>query len=328
MGKARTRVGRPAMIVVGVFTAAGLIAAIFWRIPFDLNDFRGVLSGLPGIAVAGVVLSTGFHCLVTGRKWQLVTRHSAHGVDLGPGFYFYSTLIALFGHIMPLQVAVLSGRSLTLRFHGAVPVRRGAAGAVYDQLFDVMVPTLALASALPYLFGLVTLPAAALGTIATLLIAGWIIAWQGERTLVLLARAVTWIAPRMRDRIAVADRGLFSRRLLGTLYAYSIVRYVNLVFRAWLIAWAMGIDVHWAAIMYSNSVVTFSLLVSFVPGALGVMEWGWIGSLQLFGLPGSTAAQYALASRILIVVSLLMLNAGNALLFAAYRVYRAKHQGR
>ena len=308
-----------AMGVLGAALGIALIAVIFWRIPFDMAEFKQLLHELPLAGLVAVALLTAFHCFLTGLKWQLVTRHTAAGVDLGLGYYLYSTLIALFGHIMPLQVAVLAGRSLSLRLHGKVPVHRGAVGAVYDQLFDVLIPLLALVSATPFFAGWLSLWGTATGTVALIVLAGMTIAWRGEVVLSWLARqAVRWV-PRLEDRVQAVEQGLFSRRTLATLYGYSILRYANLVLRAGLIAWALGLDVSWPAIMYCNSVVTFSLLISFVPGALGVMEWGWIGSLQLFGLSEVDGAHYALVSRILIVASLLILNGLHAVLYVALR---------
>jgi hypothetical protein len=306
-GKARRN--SAGWLIVGAAIAAILLVLLAGHAPGNANEYLESLQTFRWAAIAGVILSTTLHFLLTAWKWRFITRLTAREADLGWGYYYYTALIALLGQVLPMQVAVLAGRSIALRVHQQVPIGRGAAGAIYDQLFDVAIPGILLLPALLHVFGWLDLADAMLLSAALLALVGLLVAFAGEQAILLLLRVLPLLGMRnVADGSKEIATALLLRNCIGKLYLVSTLRFSNLVLRAWLIAWSMNLDVSPGAMLFCTSAVTFSLLLNFVPGALGVVEWGWIGTLTLFGLPSDSAFVYALTSRTVMVATLIVLN--------------------
>jgi uncharacterized membrane protein YbhN (UPF0104 family) len=118
--------------------------------------------------------------------------------------------------------------------------------------------------------------------------------------------------------IELAAPQLLARRTLAKLYGLSALRFANLVFRAWLVAWTLHLDLSWAVVLFANCGVTFSLIFAFAPGALGVVEWGWVGMFHLFNVGPEVATQYAVSSRLFAVGALILINVAHGILLVAY----------
>ena len=329
----RRRVPRAALLVLGGCLARALLLALLFRaFPIDATSYRETLTQARWSGLAGILATTVFHCWITGIKWRYVTRLTSRGIDLGPGYYFYSALIGLLGQVLPLQVAMLAGRSLALRLHGNVPLRRGAGAVVYDQFFDLLVPLtmvapilLAAAQVVPHQTG-GWLCLGAVGAVGSLL------ALFGEpaiRTMLrpLLLMPQSWKVTRLA-RSLQDGTSLTGRQTLVTLYALSSLRVANLVLRAWLVGWTLHLDLSWMVILFANCGVTFSLIFAFLPGALGVVEWGWVGMLHLFGVDTIDATHYALSSRLFAVSALVAINLVHAIALMAYWVLRGRRRRR
>ena len=54
------------------------------------------------------------------------------------------------------------------------------------------------------------------------------------------------------------------------------------------------------------------------PGALGVVEWGWVGMFHLFNVGPEVATQYAVSSRLFAVGALILINVAHGILLVAY----------
>lgn len=313
-----------ALAVLGVLLSALLLVLLFRTLPFDATSYTAALANARWTGLAGIVATTILHCWITGLKWRYVTRLTTHGADLGLGYYLYSALIGLLGQVLPLQVAMLAGRSLALRVHGKVPLRRGAGGVVFDQLFDLLIPVTMLVPILLAATAMVSVSvggALALGAVA---LTGALLVGGGGRAVQLSLRALIAVVP-IRWRGAETLRSLqrtapqlLARRTLATLYGLSTLRFANLVFRAWLVAWTLHLDLSWAVVLFANCGVTFSLIFAFAPGALGVVEWGWVGMFHLFNVGPEVATQYAVSSRLFSVAALILINLVHGILLVAY----------
>jgi uncharacterized membrane protein YbhN (UPF0104 family) len=307
--------------LVGLVLGAGMLVGIFLYADIEVAALWAMLWDVGPWFFGAITLSTLIHCFITGLKWKLVSTRSESSVDIGIGFYLYSCLIGIMGHFLPLQFAVLVGRSLILRWHGKVPVSKGAAGAVYDQLFDLFIPVAILATLVPCLLGWISLGTALYLTLAVLISAGGAIFLGGEPVARFIVKTLGGLVFREQARANAASSELYRPQVMAGLYVLSLVRYGNLVLRVWVIGLAIGVDVSLGVMVYANSLVTLSLVISFIPGALGLMEWGWISSLQASGLPALEAAQFAISSRALIIASLVLINLLNAAGVFTFRLF-------
>lgn len=320
-GPAKARAA--ALVMAGCSVSVFLLLLLFWNLPFDATTYKAALARARWSGLAGILLSTVFHCWISGEKWRYVTRLTNRSTDLGAGYYLYSALIGLLGQLLPLQVAMVTGRSFALRLHGRVPLRHGAGGTIYDQCFDLLVPASLILPTMLAAMSVLSLNAAGLLAVLCLAGAGVLVACSGEKAFALILKPVLALAPaRSRSRhfpgIQEKGRTLVGRRPLATLYLLSVIRFANLAFRGWLVAWTLHIPLSWLAVLFSSCGVTFSLVFAFAPGALGVVEWGWIGMLHLFGTTGTDAAQFAISSRLFTLVALITLNILHAAILVAY----------
>ncbi len=329
----RPGISRAALLVLaGSLLSALLLVLLFRTLPFKVADFREALTGARWAGLAGILATTLFHCWITGIKWRYVTRLTSHGVELGAGYYFYSALIGLLGQVLPLQVAMLAGRSLALRIHGNVPLRRGAGAVVYDQFFDLLLPATMVVPILLAALHVVPVEAGGwlcLGAVGT---TGVVLALFGEQFILTMLRPLL-LLPRSWKFTGLAralheGSPLTGRPVLFTLFAFSSVRVANLVFRAWLVGWTLHLDLSWPVVLFANCGVTFSLIFAFLPGALGVVEWGWVGMLHLYGVGTLEATHYALSSRLFAVAALVTINLVHAIVLVAYWGLRGRHRRR
>jgi len=115
------------MGTLGCALSVLLLFLLVNRYPVDMESLGALLGKARWLGLAGILATTGIHCLVSAHKWRLVTEVGERGRPVQRGFYWgFTVLITLAGQVMPLQVAILAGRSLALRMHAQVPLRRGA----------------------------------------------------------------------------------------------------------------------------------------------------------------------------------------------------------
>ena len=195
---------------------------------------------------------------------------------------------------------------------------------VFDQFFDLLIPVTMLVPIILTATSVVSVGvggALALGGVAlvgVLLVAvGGGVVFRTVRVLVQLVPG-RWKGAGAFQSIEQIAPQLLARRTLATLYGLSTLRFANLVFRAWLVAWTLHLDLSWAIVLFANCGVTFSLIFAFAPGALGVVEWGWVGMFHLFGVGPDVATQYAVSSRLFAVAALILINLAHGILLVAY----------
>ena len=307
--------------LLGVCLSVGLLYLLFRSFSHEWLAYQERLLELRWWWVVGVVISTALHCQITAHKWRIVTLTIEADGDLGRGlFAMYSAFIALLGQVIPLQLAILAGRSIALRLHADIPMRRGAYGAIFDQGFDVLVPAILIVPGLLYFLGYVgALTAATFSILLATAIAAVLYlqgAWVVRQALDFAERIMpTSYSKRLGlRRIIDAPEDTFDNAILSRLYLWSAIRCANLVLRAWLVAWCFHLDISWIALLYGHCAVTFTLVLSLIPGGLGLTEWGWVGMLNLAGVDSVDAVHYALSSRILIVSALVVVNLMGGLL--------------
>ena len=189
--------------------------------------------------------------------------------------------------------------------------------ALHDQAFDILVPWPCCCPRRYTSSGLLAC-LAALASFLLLLVAGR--HNRGIRRAVARRRAALPVpapaSPAGGGGSSFAR--LYEACALAALYACA-ARFLNLVLRAWLVAWSVGLDIGLDVMLYCYALVTCALVLGFVPGALGVIEWGWVATLSAFGAGAPAAFQYAIASRLIVVAALVALNLTNALAVPVYR---------
>ena len=259
------------------------------------SDWRYLLAGL----VATLVWN-----LIAAYRWFLIADAVTEG-NHGPSYRYYFTyhMIGMAtGQLVPISVGMLGGRPVALSLSGTVPLRRAVLSVVLDKFFDVILALLLLVPAACYLVDWISLPLA-LGLMAAIVIVGAIlIGWQYERLMHWLARValrlsrllviVPVIGRRLMNRLPqqlerLANETFVTNGRAVQLFGLTLVLYTLLSVRLMLVALALRLNVPWYLLAMGVAVTQFTLIFSFTPGSLGVLEAGWAA---VFGLGGQMAA--------------------------------------
>lgn len=262
-----------------------------------------------------IVLSSALHFAMTALKWRWVTQQIRPDVSFRGGFFIYTAIIGFMSQFLPMQLCVLTGRSLAMRLQLGLPLVTGALSTVYDQFFDFLVPVVLLAPAVLAMLCLVDPTTGLLLSLVCLAVTGVALGALGGRVVLLLlwlGRLVPGLdnrAARMTEQIQASDGpALLDRRFMAKLFCLSVVRYANLVLRPYCVLVAVGLDFGFAPVAFATTVVTLSVIISITPGSLGIAEWSWISVLATFGVPAAVAGEFAILTRLFILSSVLVVN--------------------
>jgi len=321
--------GRWFSIAASFLLAGALILLLGAAAKIDLGALLETLVASHPLFAFGVLASTFVHMGLSAYKWSLVTRRVSAGAAARAGplfFMFYTCLGAVTAQVLPVHISMTAVRSIGLRFHQKVPVVRGAATSIYEQAFDLLVPALLLGPSLLVLFGGIGLAAwwsISLAGLAALGVGGAV--W-GSRAIDALSRGIARRRPggapfetlrkALRD---AAELEVFEGGLIATIFALSVLRYANLVLRAYLVVMATGLAIGLSDVLYVMPPVQLSSLITITPGALGVTEWTWSSLLALQGTSLALAGQFALLYRLVALAAELIAAAAVAVAFLGTR---------
>lgn len=316
-------------LVLGVV----LVALLFVYSTIDHKEIVRDLARMKPLIGLFILFSTGFHFWITALKWQLISQALGPVESMRGRYFLYTSLVGLVGHVLPLQLAVVTVRSLALRWHNGMPLSKGAATALYDMLFDILVlvgllvPSLLTMSKITSLAEGALLGAVALSLLgATLTVALPSAARLCEKILAALPIIGRLVGSRLPQPLAVTGLPLLERKFMIRLFALSIVRYSNLVARSCLVVLALDLMIPIRAIAVGMPVVALSFLVALTPASLGIAEWSWVGILSLFSIPSNLAVRYAIGSRILLFCAVAAINFAVWLAWVATRALRARNR--
>lgn len=288
-----------------------LLVLLFACTDIDLAQIKRLLLTVHPISMMEIVLLMGFNSFLAGEKWHLVVTHfdRARGYHMPRQLYFaLSAIGGCLGQVFPSQLATALCRSLAARAHGGQALKRGVGATVFEQLFDVFVAgLLGLASILVIITA--AGPSAWLLWACLTLGIGFGLSGVAVRAAAgasrLLGSLPHWTrANRLTCLLSsVADSPLMAGASTYPLFALSIARFVVFVLIGAVSANALSLDIPlWqVAAAFPFAILTTALALT--PGALGINEWTFSTVLVALGTPFSTAAQWAIATRILAVLA-------------------------
>lgn len=257
-----------------------------------------------------VLVTTWLHLWLSAYKWKVISRKVA-GEDAGNrDFYMpYITFGAMLGQLVPQQLSMMAVQSFAMKFHGLSSLRKSVFAVFYDQVFNLIVPVLVIPPALLLAINQISEPIALFLTLMTLFIVPFLIRGWSQPAILAFVKFYIAVKQRLfRQQPAVDlhtffyNAPVFKSRFTLWLFWLAIFRYGNMILRSLFIVMAGGFQIGSWAIVFTNPLVYLSMIVGFTPANLGLMEWTWIGSLQLFGVSSTVAANYAIVQRILFFV--------------------------
>lgn len=318
-------------MVAGSFCLGiALILLLSFFLDYDLLEIPSEIVRTNLFFVALIALSTLFHFWITALKWRLVTESIAPEADFRGKYFLYTSLNHLAAQVIPHPISTLSVRSLSLRFGAQLPLRKGALSSVYDLFFDLTITVLALFASILALTGLLNPIQAIMFFLLELILCGTAISLFTKRLVLSFLRIGSRV-PMLRgvmkksmlsaDSLEEKDLPLLGVQQTARLFVLSIIRYGNLVLRTWLVIPASGLALAFYPVAFALPVILLASIISITPANLGITEWTWVGVLIAFSVASAVAVKYALLRRILILFSILLINAGVLIFMLLKRLF-------
>ncbi len=278
------------------------------------GEIVGSLRRVSAVALIGIILSTGVFLALSTMKWKMVMARlrpeDEHHRGWSYGFY-YTALGAVLSLVVLPQAAMVVARGYGDKFKLGKSPASTTAATLYEQLFDV-VPIIAIAGTAVVANLLNWSPGQWLIAIVAAVAASGVL-------VALVLRTPFWSFGRylpspLRDRIGTRLEWFASPTAQAVLepcfvlqvYAISVLRYLVLMARSYLIFEAMRLSLGSYGFAKAYSVVSVSRLLFITPGGLGIAEWSWTGVLSWLGMPLQESVRFVLANRVLNWASIIL----------------------
>lgn len=299
---------RSFFLIASFALSAVLIVAVIKLGRIDLHTMLEQLENANRGAFAKLTLLTGLHVFLSNLKWRKIDAFLRKPSDSAPSgtesFAFTSTGVAL-GQVLPVQLSMSGARTLGTYFYGS-PLKRGTAGTLFEQGFDVLiVGFLAVASGVTWFCKggamMWTVSAVFLTVLALLAIRP---ALQFIRWLLSRCSSSSVSQHRILRRLSEFQySGFLNAGLARQLMTLSAARFVIQVLMAGQVVEAVGAHIPVWQLAAAIPFVTAAHALAITPGGLGVSELSYAVVLHLFGTPVAVGTQWALENRILVATS-------------------------
>ena len=311
-----------------IYTVLSLALGIFlvWLIltvtPVSGEQLLDKLQHLNFIFVVGVILSTFTHLWLSAYKWRLITEKLTKNNNRSPNFYLsYMILANLAIQFVPQHIGMAFVQSLAVKLHKIGSLSKGVFSVVYDQFLNILIPIILLPPSILLILGKISLSLAIFLYLAILLLAHYVIT-QWHKPLIIFVVKRYWqlkrILSKSKSSLPVENKveniPILSTRFTIRLFWLSVLRHLNWTLRSFFVVLAGNFAIKFWSILFTINIVQSAMLVSITPANLGFMEWSWIGSLGLLGVPAIETGNFALLQRIITLSSIVLI----ALVFWAF----------
>ena len=193
-----------------------------------------------GLAITALIV----HTALTGYKWGIVTQKLTPDSQQPLRFYFfYTSLGSLTMQVMPQYVGMVLVQNIALRAHKVGSLSRGFLSVVYDQFFNLLIPSLLFPTSILYVLGYISLSVAVFIWIATIISIHFIINKWHRRLILFLIKTLTRLK-QLKSKKTQVDRAaidtgndsVLNKQFTLYLYWISVVRYIVWIVRGVLIA--------------------------------------------------------------------------------------------
>lgn len=315
------------------FALSGFLIFILIKVgKVNLQTTFNHLRGVSGVAFAGLIALTALHIFLSNVKWRRIDaflRRSSDSAPSATASFAFTSVGVLLGQLLPVQISMSAARTLGTYFYGS-PLKRGTAGTLFEQSFDVLiVGFLAIASAITWFFKggeVVYLISSTIMTLIAILAVGPTI--RVTRSILSTTTSGKWSRSRVVRKIADLEHsGFLNAHLARQMMTISAVRFVVLILMSGQVARAVGAHIPLWQFAAATPFVILAYALAITPGGLGVTELGYTFALHLFGTPVNVAAQWALESRILVLASCLVIAACGLGFFGIERIAARRMRG-
>ncbi|MGK7947514.1 MAG: lysylphosphatidylglycerol synthase transmembrane domain-containing protein [Xenococcaceae cyanobacterium] len=306
---------------IGVF----LVWLILTVTPVSVEQIFDKLQHLNVIFVGCVILSTFTHLWLSAYKWRLITEKLTKNNERSPKFYLSYMIIAnLVIQFLPQHIGMTFVQSFAVKLHKIGSLSKGVFSVIYDQLLNILIPVLLLPPSVLFILGKISLSLAIFIYLGILLLAHYVIT-QWHKPLIIFTVEKYWQLKQLlsKNKISgtvenkIADIPILSTRFTLRLFWLSVLRHINWTLRSFFVVLAGNFAIKFWSILFTINIVQSAMLVSITPANLGFMEWSWIGSLALLGVPAVETGNFAILQRIITLASIVLI----ALIFWVFTIF-------
>jgi uncharacterized membrane protein YbhN (UPF0104 family) len=300
------------LLVLSFALSAVLIYVLINVGKIDLHATLQQLRSVRGVPFAKLLLLNTLLVLISTTKWRSIDsalRKSSDSPQSKTTSFALTSVGLAIGTFLPIQFSMSTARTFGTYLHGSA-IKRGTGGTLYEQGFDVLMALLlAVASGVTWFWkggGMMWTLSAVTVTALALLVVGhsvrmlrWFTAACAART----SAPGSWIGSLIRGLSDQMHSDLLNSALARRLVMLSVARFVVVVLMSIETAEAIGLHIPLWHMAAAIPFVVISSLIALTPGGLGVNELTCTAALSVFGTPLAIGAQWALANRVLIIVS-------------------------
>ena len=302
--------GQRNSILISLSLSLALLAALAVFSGLTLDGVIQMIARIPAWAYVLIALTQGTVIFFAALKWCMILSAGGKGLATREATRA-TTLGALGGQIMPIQLVTPVVRAWIARKHG-ITSARAIGTSLLEQVIEVItLSAMAFAAFTTQLFGMTFISSVAFAlTVAivfTLLIhPGLAIAQTSCKAI--SALVTSWISTRLiwlADGFAKART--LSHQLLFYLMGLSVLRYALLAGLNILVLAQLVPEVDRMVLFAAYPLVLLLMSLPFFPGGLGVVELTWSGVLMAAGENPASASEAALALRVVTTFGFLLI---------------------
>jgi len=281
------RIRRILPLIFGVFLF-GLI--------LHLSNFDDInrLPPLNSYFLIASILIIGIAQSIFSIRWGLVVNGmSDHPISLFTCYVYALTSLAT-GLVISQTASLFVVRSVALQQKENMPIGRSIATVLIDKLFDLFIVLCYLLPSILLVLNVIDLDIFVLSILLILISVSLLMYWRYKIWITALQSLISF-ALTLFSRIKFVQRllkaqlvsnlqkieflDILPHRTVIIVYLITLIGEVFLVLRSWLVAQAVGLDVH-IVLLFAGVIITqSSIVLAITPGGIGILETVWYFTL-------------------------------------------------
>ncbi|MFV2054387.1 lysylphosphatidylglycerol synthase transmembrane domain-containing protein [Aliiroseovarius sp. YM-037] len=293
-------------VLISLLLAAVLLAGLTIKSGLTPAGLMQAIGRVPAWAYVLIAFVQGAIIFLAALKWCLILSNNGNGLPIREATRA-TTLGAMGGQVMPIQLVTPVARAWIARKQGIAPAR-AIGTSLLEQVFEVIaLAAMGLAAFVTSVFYMTFLASVLLSLMVAITLTLFI-----RPGLALAQSAFAALAKLVSEKFnrfaeGFANARLLSRKLLFHLMGLSMVRYSLLAGLNVFVLGQLAPNVDHMVLLAAYPLVLLLMSLPFFPGGLGVVELTWVGVLVAAGEATASASEAAIALRIISTFGFLLI---------------------